>query len=245
MDKTGSMTNIHQRGIAIGPILYIVAILAVLVSAIAAGSGSFNGDISAISAKAYATAILEQADLLTVAVQRVMGHGCTDTQISFENPMVSGYVNPNAPSDKSCHVFDVNGGGINFPTITASTSEPTDGGKFVFEGSTYFFGLGKPTNGALAGYLPIDSLDLCNQINTSLGLGGYLGQDTYMNPSDTSLGRFTGTYDASSNSASDNGGTWPQGKLMGCLQRGLLLPHNGSYYPHVAPYFFFVVLLVR
>jgi hypothetical protein len=112
MDKTGSMTNIHQRGIAIGPILYIVAILAVLVSAIAAGSGSFNSDISAISAKAQATAILGYANEVKLGVDRVLGKGCTDTEISFENPIVSGYANPNAPADKSCHVFDVNGGGV-------------------------------------------------------------------------------------------------------------------------------------
>ena len=106
------MRQTHQRGIAIGPILFIVAILAVLASAIAAGSGSFNSDTSTVKAKAQATAILEYADEVKFAVDRVLGKGCTDTQISFENPIVSGYVNPNAPADKSCHVFDVNGGGI-------------------------------------------------------------------------------------------------------------------------------------
>ena len=106
------MTNTHQRGIAIGPILAVVAILAVLASAIAAGSGSFTGDTSAFKAKAQATAILGYANEVKLGVDRVLGKGCTDTQISFENPIVSGYVNPNAPSDKSCHVFDVNGGGI-------------------------------------------------------------------------------------------------------------------------------------
>ena len=109
---TNSMRPINQRGIAIGPILAVVAILAVLASAIAAGSGSFNSDTSAVKAKAQASAILEYANEVKLGVDRVLGKGCTNTQISFENPIVSGYVNPNAPSDKSCHVFDVNGGGI-------------------------------------------------------------------------------------------------------------------------------------
>ncbi len=108
MDRTENL----QRGIAIAPILFIVAILAVLAAAVAAGSGAFNGDISAVSAKAQAAAILEYAEQVKMAVDRVRGHGCSDTQISFENPIVSGYTNPNAPSNKSCHVFDVNGGGI-------------------------------------------------------------------------------------------------------------------------------------
>lgn len=116
MNRTGN----RQSGIAIGPILFVVAILAVLASAIAAGSGAFNSDTSAVSAKAQATAILEYAEQVKMSVDRVLGHGCTDTQISFENPIVSGYTNPNAPSDKSCHVFDVNGGGISWLTLPAN-----------------------------------------------------------------------------------------------------------------------------
>ncbi len=93
------MRRTHQRGIAIGPILYIVAILAVLASAIAAGSGAFNSDTSAISAKAQATAILGYTYEVKLGVDRVLGHGCKDTDISFENPVVGGYINPNSPSD--------------------------------------------------------------------------------------------------------------------------------------------------
>ena len=42
------------------------------------------------------------------------------------------YANPNAPSDKSCNVFDPAGGGITFPTVKASTDEAAyDGGYFI------------------------------------------------------------------------------------------------------------------
>ena len=44
----------------------------------------------------------------------VLANGCEDTEISFENPVVSGYDNPNAPADERCHVFSVNGGHISF-----------------------------------------------------------------------------------------------------------------------------------
>lgn len=106
--------NTHQRGIAIGPILAVVAILAVLAAAIAAGSGAFNGDTSAVKLKAQATAILGYVNELQIGVDRVMSR-CPDTQISLANSVDSGYAeNPLAPSDKSCHVFDVNGGGVLF-----------------------------------------------------------------------------------------------------------------------------------
>ncbi|QQR68547.1 MAG: hypothetical protein IPI58_06780 [Alphaproteobacteria bacterium] len=115
-----------QSGIAIGPILFIVALLAVIAAAISAGSDSFSGDTSAVSAKAKASAILEYADSVKMGVDRVLGRGCTDTQISFENPIVSGYTNANAPADKSCHVFDQNGGGIIWKTPQSSAQSQAD-----------------------------------------------------------------------------------------------------------------------
>ena len=106
------MRNNNQRGIVIGPILAVVALLAVLASAIAAGSGSFNGDTSAVKAKAQASAILGYVNEVQIGVDRVLSR-CPDTQISLANSVDSGYAeNPLAPADKSCHVFDVNGGGV-------------------------------------------------------------------------------------------------------------------------------------
>jgi hypothetical protein len=241
MGKTGSMRKTQQRGIAIAPILFIVAILAVLASAIAAGSGSFSGDTSAVKAKAQASAILEQANLLTVAVQRVIGHGCTDTQISFENPMVSGYTNPNAPSDKSCHVFDVNGGGISFLPIKASELEVGNDGFFEFQGANVVTGLGCNDVSAacdeLAGFLPIDSLKTCQEINKMVGMDGYLGEDVYV-PSE----KFRGAYFSSPNTMVNQGGTWKAGQMAGCLKKSSAYP---SHLPLYAPYYFYKVLIVR
>jgi hypothetical protein len=124
----------NQSGIAIGPILFVVALLAVLASAVAAGSGSFNSDTSAIKAKAQASAILEYAHEVKFAVEKLIGKGCKDTEISFENDVVSGYTNPNSLSDKSCHVFDVNGGGIIWKEPPKGSTQLVDlsNGGYVF-----------------------------------------------------------------------------------------------------------------
>ncbi|QQR69324.1 MAG: hypothetical protein IPI58_01155 [Alphaproteobacteria bacterium] len=116
-----------ESGIAIGPILWVVAIIAVLAAAVSAGSDSFNGDTSIVKAKAQATAILAQANAVKLGVDRVLGRGCSNMEISFENPIVSGYANGNAPSDKSCHVFDINGGGISWVAPPANTSGYAEG----------------------------------------------------------------------------------------------------------------------
>ena len=101
------MRRTNQCGIAIGPILYIVAILAVLVSAIAAGSGSFIASISSERLRIIANTIIEQATEIATAVNIVSANGCGDDQMNF---YPGGQNNSNAPTDGSCDVFDINGG---------------------------------------------------------------------------------------------------------------------------------------
>ena len=172
------MTNTHQRGIAIGPILYIVAILAVLVSAIAAGSGAFNGDISAVKAQAQATAILGYVNELQIGVDRVLSR-CPDTEISLANSVDSGYSeNPLAPSDKSCHVFDVNGGGVLFkepPPDVDLTSVPESLRHYFIHTYAEVLDFGNRVVGSNIGreliiVLPGIKKELCLKINDMVGV---------------------------------------------------------------------------
>ena len=208
------MRNTHQRGIAIGPILFVVAILAVLASAIAAGSGSFNGDTSVVKAKAQATAILEYAHEVKFAVDRVLGKGCTDTEISFENPVVGGYINPNSPSDKSCHVFDVNGGGIVWkgpPAQIDLSSVPLGYRNYIFSGDSNHLGPYIPgtTSTDLVIKLSGLSSNICNEImNLGGGAGPAVGHVT--------LDKFTGNY-----------GSWDgRNYQFGCSN--LTVPNDGT-----------------
>ena len=104
----------NQDGIALGPILFIITILAILAAAIAAGSGSFTANTNTESAKIMAGAILNYADQVQAGVDSVRTH-CDDTQISFQSPaqlLSSNYANPNSPADGSCNVFSPTGGGV-------------------------------------------------------------------------------------------------------------------------------------
>ena len=223
------MKNSNQRGIAIGPILFIMAILAVLAAAIAAGSGSFSGDTSAISAKAQASAILEYANEVKFAVDRVLAKGCTDTEISFENPIVSGYENPNAPSDKPCHVFDVNGGGIvwkNPPSGIDLSSVPLNYQSYVFTGYMNLMGgavTNNAANGDIAILLPGLSDGICNAI---INLGGK--NSTY---GSVVLNKFVGIY--------SSWGTGEHGQF-GCIN--LSMPNAGTPGLPLGLHYFFYVL---
>ena len=177
------MTNTHQRGIAIAPILFVVAILAVLASAIAAGSGAFNGDTSAVKLKAQATAILGYVDELKIGVDRVLSR-CPDTEISLANSVDSGYAeNPLAPADKSCHVFDVNGGGVLFkePPADVDLTEVPETlrhyfihtrNEIFFFGQTviYNFSSGQTVGRELIIVLPGIKKELCLKINDMVGV---------------------------------------------------------------------------
>ena len=61
---------------------------------------------------------------IAVLLRRLFNHlqinGCTDSEISFEQAVVSGYSNANSPTDNSCHVFHVNGGGLRLIEIPES-----------------------------------------------------------------------------------------------------------------------------
>ena len=102
----------NQDGIALGPILFIIAILAIIAAAIAAGSGGFNANTNTEGEKVMAQAIIDYGDQIQAAVNVALSNGCTNTQGSFQNGVVSGYTNPNAPADGSCNVFDPRGGGL-------------------------------------------------------------------------------------------------------------------------------------
>ena len=123
----------NQDGIALGPILFIIAILAIIAAAIAAGSGSFTANSNTESAKAMAETIITSCDDYQRAVQIVtMQNGCDPTALDW-TPNGGGYPTgvttwnggdwtygngTNRAGNGQCAVFDPRGGGMiykNFP----------------------------------------------------------------------------------------------------------------------------------
>jgi len=64
-----------HAGIAIGPILFVVAILAVLVGAIAAGSGGFGSSTKDEAARVRASTLIQQGVTLKAGFDRVVVNG--------------------------------------------------------------------------------------------------------------------------------------------------------------------------
>lgn len=94
-------------------ILIAVALFAVLSYAVTTSTRSGSGDASKEQNQLLASQFLQYGSAIETAIQRMrISNGCNETQISFENPIVSGYTNANAPANYFCHVFRPEGGNV-------------------------------------------------------------------------------------------------------------------------------------
>jgi hypothetical protein len=111
----------------------IIAILAILAAAIAAGSSSFSGGTSREKAKIMASTIISQMNNIDNCVNVVRSNGFEDTQLDFEvpaNSIVDAIGNDNSYPTTSpagctsdaCGVFKSAGGGC-IPQVVALTPE--------------------------------------------------------------------------------------------------------------------------
>lgn len=192
-------------------------------------SGRGGGTISRETSVLNAAKIIQHAGSIGQIIVRMrLAAGCSQTQISFENTSVAGYVNASSPVDKSCHIFDAAGGGA---VLLAPPTGTNDGSPFVFVGgpvihsrdganSTY-----TTANADLVMYLFSVTEEVCRQINMGLGISGI--------PVDGSnvglAGKFTGTYLEQENINGIPGGAQPSpcitapgtglcGKPVGCFR---------------------------
>src|ERR1700735_2281449 len=97
----------RQAGIALGPILFIIAILAILAAAIAAGSGSFNASTNSEGNKAKASAIIQVGDNVRVGMDR----------LTMENGVAyNGWTISPGNTSNNIDLFSPSGGGVAPPS---------------------------------------------------------------------------------------------------------------------------------
>lgn len=108
-----------QHGNVMLYILLCVVLFAALGFALSRSSVG-SKDISDQKADLIASEIIDYAAQIRQAITKLKLRGCSDTQISFENTTDTGYANANSPSsgDRSCWVFDTNGGGMTYKSFT-------------------------------------------------------------------------------------------------------------------------------
>jgi len=197
-----------DAGIAIGPILFIIAVLGILAAAIAAGSGSFSTSTTGESNRTRAAAIVEIGQNLKAAFDRVLGTGLDLTNVD---------INANNTSGDSS-LFSPTGGGASPPSTTlAATATSTWSYPYVI-----FPGIGDPNNtqGSRLAVLPVTA-GVCFEINSKVnnmttGTAGStdIATTSYMDVDPTSA-----TYETSPIAATDWQSQTPSFKALptGCI----------------------------
>jgi len=177
-----------QSGNALFIILIAVALLGALSYAV---TQSNRGGVTALTdekAKLYATEILDYAQVVSNAVAQLRLRGCDESEISFENNVVSGYANANSPSDKTCHVFHPSGGGLAFGKAFNDNYYHFSGDRFIFDVGT----TGSVTSERAELYVDlIVDEQICTVINDKIDIENPSGNLPIGLPGS---GRFTGTY---------------------------------------------------
>lgn len=207
--------NTAERGNVLFYILIAVALLAALIFAVAqSGRGNIQ-QVSEEKARLFATEIIQNTGTMANGVAQLRLRGVRDTEIDFDNPVVS-YPNANCV-DNTCKLFHPGGAGLTYSTpdmqwldetAAAATSFGTVGGLigqwyFPYNTCVWQVGTGGDNCHADTGdvtelmvWLPWVRREVCIQINELLGIP---------NPSDeppaiggtminTTAPKFAGTY---------------------------------------------------
>ena len=220
----------RDAGIALGPILFIIAILAILAAAIAAGSGSFNASTAADGNKAQASAVIQIGDNMKVGMDR----------LTMENGVAyNGWTTSPNNTSNNVDLFSPTGGGIVPPSIAMAGNPASDIWYFP-QGSIPGLGSWNSTNGNTLQLAVLNiTSGLCAEINNRAN-----GQA--IAPSANDMGNFAVTA-ASGNIATQTNANWPQtntantnlnlaGSPVGCVNNS----NAGS-----SGYFFYEVLYVQ
>lgn len=150
-----------NAGIAIGPILFIIAILAILAAAIAAGSGTFMGSTASESNKMKSTALVQIGENLRMGMDQItMVTGIVPDLVNFEYD--------DTPNNNG--LFAPTGGGI-APPSPGMANDPANDQWYFLRGPAAA-GFGTNGNNKIFAFLPV-SQGTCQEVNNrSMGTVG-------------------------------------------------------------------------
>jgi len=169
---TGAERLHANAGIAIGPILFIVAILAILAAAIAAGSGSFTSGTTTESNRTKSSALVQIGENLKIGMDRItMEGGLTVSAVDINS------LNTSATNA----LFAPTGGGVAAPSVSMANAPATD---VWYYPDAPINGLGTGTTAAPSKMAVIRvAAGVCNEINNR-------STGTAQTPTGADLGNF-------------------------------------------------------
>jgi hypothetical protein len=218
------MTNDHhsQRGAVFFYILLAIALLAALSYAVSRGNRGGTSTMTDQQSKLAAQEIIDYSNNITATVQKLRLRGCSDTEISFENSVGSqNYTNPNAPTDKSCHIYDINGGNLIYSELSTNLFIKTSNPSF-FTGPRFNSGFQHEGIGSIENDLVLKitwiTKDTCLKINDLLNVENPSNAPPTENNDSATL-HFIGAYGSTATDTIGDDGTGLEGKNAFCRHR--------------------------
>lgn len=249
--RTGFSSFSSEKGSALFYILIAVVLFAALSYAVAnMMRGGDPATLSKETAKAAASEVLDYASAVRRAVRSLQINGYDDTEISFENDVVTGYTNANCSED-GCKVFHPDGGAVIFKTPSAtmldsSFSSDSLYGAWRFIGqSVEVDGVGTDGNGTdsydIMMVLPFIRRDICLEINKRL-----LGQDKISEEAGgfgAAFNKYDGTFSSTNAAVFEN--PWANPTVGDGVRAGCFCDSGDSSCPVGEDFYFYQVLIAR
>jgi len=252
--RTAKAHNNCEDGNVFFYILLGILLFAALAFTISRGmQGQTTKTLTKREAELAATDILNYAQRVERAIDKVRRNNCSENEISLENPIISGYTNPSAPTDKSCHVFNRSGGGISFETpadnlLDKQHSSASHYGNWHISSRTCIEGVGTCgadcfsdglDNEGLLVFLHYIPKEVCDVINKKMDVPTPTNDSAYTDSGCANFGvKFTGSFN--NGVEIDTAGTnYFAGKPTGCYKA------DSGCTGIPAGYHFYHVLLAR
>lgn len=236
----------NESGNALWFLLLAVALLAALTITMTRSSDTSEQSGNVEMDRIAASEIMRQAKNAGDVVNAMMIKGLSVNDISFENPIVSGYANPNCTTD-SCKVFSPSGGGLSYQApklawLDRAESASPQYGRWFFTGTSCLQNVGSidparcvddPASSDLIMVLPWVTARLCKQIDDMVGITAASEQPpgeagmAFNDPVDLFVGTFNNGQDIDS---------WDgkfTGKPTGCFRGSGGGPAGGYHFYHV------------
>lgn len=234
----------NQNGNALWFILIAVALLGFLTAILTRSSSTVDQTGNLEQTRISASKILKYARSIQSAVEQLQMRGCSENEINFDNTVVSGYTNANAPSNGNCDIFTTSGAGLTYQTPQVKWLDTTQSGEtgykqWLFTANNYVVGvetgtdsLGDSTgsNKELLIALPYININLCTALNDLVGVSNPSGAPPQDNNTADLTPKFTGTFGSGHHIQDTTSGTDALNeKRTGCFEGGGT-PATGTYH---------------
>ena len=226
--KAGSEAFASEQGSIFFYIILGVALFASLSFVVTRSTRSTSvSSMSERQADILATDLITYSKKVENSVNYLLQRGCSESQLSFENSVVSGYENIVDPKgDNTCHIFHSDGAGMSWQLPPDGVSDK----QYTFNGRNVISGIGSSCFGSsrcteLTLFLENVDVAVCRAVNRIVKLGtADIPVDANNEFSESH--KFNGSYD--SNSGINDAANFIDGEYTLCVQEG-----NNYHFYHV------------